>query len=83
MSFYRLLFHGLQHGMALSYVKRPRDQYAEWHDAPLFDASVETLRLKGEIKEAERMYEGVARFAEENNWSLPAAIAVMRAFRGP
>ena len=35
----------------------------------------ETLRLKGEIKEAERVYEGVARFAEENNWSLPAAIA--------
>ena len=46
MILYRLLFHGLQHGMALSYVKRPSDPYAERHAAPLFDASAETLRLK-------------------------------------
>jgi tetratricopeptide (TPR) repeat protein len=35
----------------------------------------ETLRLKGDIKDAERMYEGVARFSEEHNWPVPAAIA--------
>ena len=35
----------------------------------------ETLRLKGELREAERMYENVARLAEERNWPISAAIA--------
>lgn len=35
----------------------------------------ETLRLKGEVREAERMYESVARLADERNWPISAAIA--------
>lgn len=35
----------------------------------------ETLRLKGNLREAERMYEGVARLAEERSWPISSAIA--------
>ena len=35
----------------------------------------ETLRLKGNLREAERMYESVARLAEERNWPISSAIA--------
>jgi len=35
----------------------------------------ETLRLQGNLREAERMYESVARLAEERKWPISSAIA--------